>query len=394
MSTRPTLAYVCADPGVPVFGTKGSSVHVQELLRAWRARGYDVRLYCVRTGDDVPADLADVPVVHVPVPSRATDGSRLETAGREQRIAATARELTRRVVSDGADVVHERYSLFSTVLAQATAALEVPGVLEVNAPLLEEQRTYRELVDEDMALRMLRTQVAAASVVTTVSEPVAAWVRDRVPGTPRERVRVVPNGVDTERIGPVRPDLSRPTVVFVGTVKPWHGVEDLVDAAALARQDWRVRIVGHGPAVPAVAARAAELGVELDLRGAVPPQQVPEHLAGACVAVAPYPAATDGAHYFSPLKVYEYLAAGLPVVASDVGSMAELVRPGETGLLVPGSQPAALAAAIDTLVGDPVTARAMGAAGRTLAETEHSWHAVLDRSVAGLGLPDPDRVGV
>nr|WP_031283401.1 hypothetical protein [Kocuria sp. UCD-OTCP] len=66
------LAYVCADPGVPVFGTKGASVHVQEILRAWRARGAEVRLYATRVGDDVPADLADVPVVHVPVPFSPT----------------------------------------------------------------------------------------------------------------------------------------------------------------------------------------------------------------------------------------------------------------------------------------------------------------------------------
>lgn len=51
------VAYVCADPGVPVFGTKGSSVHVQEIVRAWRRAGADVTVYCVRAGNDRPADL-------------------------------------------------------------------------------------------------------------------------------------------------------------------------------------------------------------------------------------------------------------------------------------------------------------------------------------------------
>ncbi|HEX2246788.1 MAG TPA: glycosyltransferase, partial [Arthrobacter sp.] len=62
------VAYLCADPGIPVFGTKGASVHVQEIIRAWRTRGADVHVYCTRTGDDVPADLADIPVTRIKVP--------------------------------------------------------------------------------------------------------------------------------------------------------------------------------------------------------------------------------------------------------------------------------------------------------------------------------------
>ena len=69
------LAYLSADPGVPAFGTKGASVHVQEILRAFRLRGATPTLYTVRTDDHVPADLADVPVVHLPV-----DGDRSDRA--------------------------------------------------------------------------------------------------------------------------------------------------------------------------------------------------------------------------------------------------------------------------------------------------------------------------
>lgn len=384
------VAYVCVDPGVPVFGTKGASVHVQEIIRAWRLRGAQVRVYCTRTGLEVPDDLAHLPVVHHPVdPGSRHSGERERAAERERAQAEVSARLAEQVLADGADVVYERYSLFSTALAQLAGTAGIPGVLEVNAPLIEEQRDHRVLVDEEGARHALRAQAGAARSVACVSAPVGRWVRDQVPGAP---VVVAPNGVNTSRIQPVRPADGPPTVLFIGTLKPWHGVEALLEAAALAREDWRVRIVGDGPLRQQLGALAHRLGVRVDFRGAVPPQQVPEHMAGASVAVAPYPqTATD--QYFSPLKVFEYAAAALPVVASAVGQLPQIIDHGHSGLLVPPSDPAALAAAIDALVADPARARALGRAARARVEREHSWTAVLDTVLSPL--PElPDRAQV
>lgn len=372
------VAYVCADPGVPAFGTKGASVHIQEMVRAWRAKGAQVRLYLVRVGDDVPADLAEVPVTHVPV-AKSADGG---TAARERAQREAAAALAEAVLADGVDVVHERYSLFSSALATITESSSAVGLLEVNAPLIEEQATHRELVDVEGADRALQAQAGAADRVLAVSEPVSAWVRGRVPSA---RVVVTPNGVDPQRVRAVRHDPEdTPTVVFVGTLKPWHGVEHLLEAAALARRPWQVRIVGDGPQAPSLRARAAELGLDVDFRGAVTPAEVPAQLQGAHVAVAPYPDGQD--QYFSPLKVLEYSAAALPVVASDVGQLGDLVHDGVTGLLVPPSDPAALAAAVDGLVSVPERAERMGSAGRRRMLRQHTWGHVLDRAVDGLEL--------
>ncbi|MFW5469281.1 glycosyltransferase family 4 protein [Knoellia sp. CPCC 206435] len=381
------VAYLSADPGVPVFGTKGASVHVQEVLRAFRARGDSVRLYAARTGEHVPPDLVDLPLVHVPVDGDhgGAAGSREErTARREQRQAAASLAMATLVVDSDAELAYERYSLFSTALAEVTVALGIPGVLEVNAPLIDEQAVHRHLVDGDAALRTLRTQVGAASVVACVSEPVAQWVRTHCPDA-GAKVRVVPNGVNTRRIRPtVAPDDGDPVVLFVGTLKPWHGVEVLLDAAVLARETWRVRIVGDGPEGPALAAQAERLGLEVDFRGAVVPDDIPAALDGATVAVAPYPVLDGSGQYFSPLKIYEYAAAALPVVASAVGQVPSIVQDGITGLLVRPSDPGSLAAAVDILVKDPARARAVGRAGRVMVETEHSWDAVLARVLTGI----------
>ncbi|GEO94948.1 glycosyltransferase family 4 protein [Kocuria turfanensis] len=399
------LAYVCADPGVPVFGTKGASVHVQEILRAWRARGAEVRLYATRLGEQMPADLADVPVVHVPVPPAplgTAPGRADRVAARERAQADAARRIAERVVADGADAVHERYSLFSTALAVITGALGVPGVLEVNAPLVDEQRTHRDLVDEDAARAALAAQVAAAERTACVSEPVARWVQRTVAAAGGEagRVLVAPNGVNVERILPSRdsaargPDPGPPVVVFVGTLKPWHGVEHLLRARASAATDWHLRVVGDGPQRAFLEELAASLGVEAEFTGAVAPAEVPGLLAGCAVAVAPYPATADAEdQYFSPLKIYEYAAAALPVVASRVGQVPAAVQDGVTGLLVAPSDPAALARAIDALVADPGRRRAMGRAGRRDAVARRSWTAVLDDILADTGLAGADPRG-
>lgn len=367
------VAYVVADPGVPVFGTKGASVHVQELVRTWRARGARVRIYCTREGDHRPADLADVEVTCVKV-------AKGDTASREVAQAHAAQELARAVLADGADVVHERYSLFSTALATITAKSAALGVLEVNAPLIEEQATHRELVDREAAEAALVTQVRAAACTYAVSRSVAGWVEDRVPGSDP---LVVPNGVNPDRLRPVHTPADAPAVVvFVGTLKPWHGVEVMLEAAALARQDWTVRLVGDGPQGESLRQLAAERGLDVEFVGAVDPAQIPESLDGALVAVAPYPDGQD--QYFSPLKVLEYSSAALPVVASEVGQLGELVDHGVTGILVPPSDAPALAAAIDTLVGTPARAREMGERGRAKILAGHTWSHGLDEIVTRL----------
>ena len=365
------IAYICADPGIGVFATKGASVHVQEIVRAFRKRGDDVTIYCVRTGDERPADLADVPVVRIPIKADSSEE-------REQVAARVAAELAERAIADGADLVYERYALFSDALARVTETLGIPGILEVNAPLIEEQKEHRVLHDEALAERTLARQLGAANRITCVSALVADWALAR--GGSPERVVVAPNGVNVDRLQPSPRGPGHPVVVFVGTLKPWHGTDVLIEAAARANTPWRLRIIGSGPEEQNLRAQAAALGVPVDFVGPVAPEEMPLALAGAAVGVAPYPVLPSG-QYFSPLKIYEYSAVGLPVVASAVGQVPEIVVGGQTGLLVPPSDPEALASAIDLLTADADLAARMGAAGRDLVEREHTWDQVLTASL-------------
>ena len=367
------IAYVCLDPGIPVFGTKGASVHIQEVVREYRRRGHDVTVYATRRGSDVPDDLAELRIVDVPITTR--DEEERERA--QQAASASVSDMVR---AGGYDLVYERYSLFSTVIAECG----VPGILEVNAPLIDEQRTHRVLVDEQAADAALQEQVQAALATICVSDPVRDWVIARTEGT---RVFTVPNGVNVHRITPQPESPGAPVVTFVGTLKPWHGVDVLLRARAHAHKDWQLRIIGDGPMRAELDDLARSLGIDVDFRGAVAPDAIPQHMAGTAIGVAPYPAMdTDSDQYFSPLKVYEYMAAGLPVVASRVGQLPEIM--GESEYLVPPSDPEALAEALDALVANPVERARVGSDNRRQAEREHSWTGTVDHILAHAGVKE------
>lgn len=374
------VVYISTDPGVPVFGRKGCSVHVQAMLHQLLARGARVDLVACRLGGDPPRGLRGLRVFELGVPTAEGPAGR-ERALMEQdaRAAAVAVGLLR---ARGArrPLVYQRYALFSCHVMEAAARLGVPGVLEVNAPLIDEQARHRVLVDGAAARARTARALVAARLPYAVSSPVARWAERLVDG--RRTVAVVPNGVDVDRFptGEARrPPLAGPvTVVFVGTFRPWHGVDLLVEAAARLRDTGPVRLllVGDGPQHSAVLRLAASRGVPVLASGPVDPDEIPRLLAAADIAAAPYPA---GPAYFSPLKVLEYLAAGLPTVAAAVADLPAQVRDGRELLLVPPGDAGALTGALARLRDDPALRRRLGAAGRAAAEQRLTWRAVADR---------------
>jgi glycosyltransferase involved in cell wall biosynthesis len=169
-----------------------------------------------------------------------------------------------------------------------------------------------------------------------------------------------------------------PVVAFAGTLKPWHDPTILVRAVGLLRERGvatRLLVVGDGPQRPAVEDLAREQGLSaaLTLTGAVAHDEVPAYLGAADVAAVTYHPETG--RYFSPLKLFEYLAAGLPVVAAKLGEIPHCVRAGETGLLYPPGDAQALADALAALLADRELAAALGRAGRAHVLRHHTWAA-------------------
>lgn len=378
------VAYVCADPGVPAFGRKGASVHVQEMLAALGRAGAEVHLFARRLDGDPPAPLSAVYVHPLGPPAPGPPSER------EQALLRANDEVAAQLERCGPfDLVYERHALWAYAGMEHARGHGVPGVLEVNAPLVEEQAAHRILVDRDGAESAADRAFAAATVIAAVSREVAAHLDARAAA--RGRVLVVPNGVDARRFRPGSwPSRPHPefTVGFVGTLKPWHDLDTLIDAFARLRRrrpEARLTIVGEGPGRPGLEASASRLCVResVEFTGAVDPARVPELVAGFDAAVAPYPDVRS--FYFSPLKVLEYMAAGLPVAASAVGQVRELIEHEQSGLLCPPGDAPALAAALDRLAGDPALRARLGTRARERVIRDFTWDAVGARILAAAG---------
>lgn len=384
------VAYVCADPGVPVFGRKGCSIHVQEMIRALQAHGAEVELFATNSGDEASADLREV-MLHLlpPIPKG-------ELESRERAALAANQDLREVLERRGPfDLVYERYSLWSHAALEYARRAGTPSILEVNAPLIEEQAKYRGLLDRKTAMQVAEWAFGSATVLIVVSQKIAEYL-ECFPAA-RGRVHVVANGVNPDRFN--NPSPRGPgvfTVGFIGTLKPWHGLTDLVDAFAMLH-DWhpesRLLVVGDGPERESLLADLAARGLTAaaELTGAISPNEVPGLLAKMDVAVAPYPEQAD--FYFSPLKVYEYMAAGLAVVATRCGQITEILEDGVNGLLCPPGDPGSLARALDQLQRDPELRRRLGAAARADALREHTWSRVAARVLHLAGLTTSERAG-
>ncbi len=413
------VAYVCLDPGVPVFGCKGCSIHVQEILRAMLRRGWRPELFVARTGGDAPNDLKQIPVTML------DDHQRAKTGRSKRRSLGDARSSSPRQCKSNQDVhdrgvrewavmqanarlgtllpeagpwdaVYERHALFSSSAMRFAHDQGIAGVLEVNAPLIAEQAQHRILVNVQQAERHAGDAFHHASCLIGVSRPVADYL-EATTGSGR-KIHVVSNGVDVDRFAPRtnarnrkgrQRDKTSFVVGFVGTLKPWHGVADLITALFQLHETVphaRLLIVGDGPQREDLERQVAQRGLvdKVEFTGAAPHDEIPDHLSQMDVAVAPYPRLPD--FYFSPLKIYEYFAAGRPVVASRIGGLDRVIQQEQTGLLVEPGHATELVGALRRLATDRELCDRLGQNARETACRHHSWLSKLAQiaSVAGL----------
>lgn len=365
------IALRCADPGVPLGGPKGCSVHLRAVAAALLRAGHEVEALVARPGD-------------------AADVGALEARGLGVHAVPAdepADALARRLGELRPQLVIERLALLAPQGAEAAARLDVPHLYEVNAPLDLEAAAHRGFTALDEARAAFRAGFAASRGAVAVSQEVHAWIGSLAPeGYP---VRVVPNGAgpeffaapDPARVARLRLELGLESgglvVGFVGSFRPWHDLAGLVAAVGRLPEslDARLLMVGDGPLRNEVLRRACEAGARLVLAGRVRHEDVPAHLALCDVVAVPY---ADEAAYFSPLKLAEALAAGRPVVASATRSVQRVVVHEFSGLLVPPGEPVALAAAIARLAANPELRERVRRGARRVAEARYSWDAVVE----------------
>jgi glycosyltransferase involved in cell wall biosynthesis len=396
------ILYLCPDFGIPVLGNKGASVHVRALVAAFERAGHSVVLAApMRTKSpwDEPADIEGRLLSVKPSDELAaavlalkaftrTLGMPSSLPGELRRILYNHElgpELKRRFQGDPPDFIYERASLYSIAAVSLADALGVPLIVELNAPLAIEQETYRSAGLQELAVEAERWTLSQADAVLAVSEPLREHALSL--GVEASRVHVLPNGVDTALFHPGSPERPPPArrsvddelvLGFVGGLRPWHGTDALPPllAGLLPRYpDLRLVILGDG-------ALRAELEHDLDERGLthnvqftgwLPHHDVPDVIRQFDAAVVPYGQPNGHPFYFSPLKLFECMACGVPVVAAGVGQIAEVVADGETGLLYPPGELDALTAACDRLLADSQLRRRLGEAGARRIHAGYTW---------------------
>jgi glycosyltransferase involved in cell wall biosynthesis len=202
---------------------------------------------------------------------------------------------------------------------------------------------------------------------------------------PRPHVAVVPDGVriDPGRTWQAAPRELPPVVAYAGHLYAWKGVDVLLDALARVPDAHGLIVGGHEaePDLARVRALAARLGIEsrVTFTGLVDPGRVPELLSRATVLALPNPASAISTRSTSPLKLFEYMAAGRAIVASDLPSIREVLHDDVDAMLVTPGDAEALAAAIRRLIRDPALAERLARAA-----FESAPHFGWDRRAARL----------
>lgn len=317
------------------------------------------------------------------------DGARPGAARRLVEFVRVQARLVHRLRSYDVLYVRAHFAALPAVLA--ARILHVPVVEEINGMPGEVGLVWRGAAAlVPLVEGSFRAQFRLSRELIAVTAGLLGWAQRVAPG---RRGSVIPNGVDETLF---RPDadtsLALPPAfaAFVGHLAPWQGIRVLL--AATAADEWpahvRLVVVGDGPERPLVESAA---GGRVMYAGQLPPEQIPGILARSLAAISPQPSscARNGTGVV-PLKLYEAMASGTPVVVSDLPGQGDLVRARRCGLAVPPDDPAALARAVAALAARPALRSLFGRAGRAAACQTESWMArgrdtaaVLDRVTRG-----------
>lgn len=340
------------------------------------------------TSDAIPGVRADLEQILIrpdhryqdfrEIPSLAFNYLLMDRLASEPRITAAA-------------FIYQRYSLNNFTGICLKRRLRVPLVLEFNGSEVWVSRHWgKPLAYESLSDRIEKLNLAAADLVVVVSRPLKDTLVAQ--GVPPDKIMVNPNGVNQDAYAPgvdgsvvrARHGLEGKLVAgFIGTFGDWHGADVLAEAFGrllTARPDLRDRLrlllIGDGSRMPAVREALARHGAgdAAVIAGMVPQKEGPAHLAACDILVSPHVPNPDGTPFFgSPTKLFEYMAMGRGIVASDLDQIGEILSHGRTAWMTRPGDPDSLAAGVAALADDAELRVRLGAAAREEVVARYTW---------------------
>ena len=381
---RKKLGYLSAAPRVstrPDAEAGGPRSHVLGVIRAFESLGWSVDRFIV--GDRMPKGVAGGGS------EKALSGSRARTLAADlARLALGAFNAfrARRELSGRVDWVYERYAVLQS-LGWVFGRSGTPWILETNGLYSDEAKTERNsLVLTGVARRLEVFAYGRCDVLVCVSQPLKNLVVREI-GIPEDKILVVPNGVDASFFDPVRHEPRRLfegfTIGFVGSLLAWQGLDRLLRAVAALRETGLpvcVAVVGDGPAREGWEKLARELGLSEEavrFVGRATLDEVPGYIAGFDAGFSGQQGMKIGAMYHSPLKLYEYLSMGKPIIATRYDDARNLVRDTAVGFLFEPGDTEDLQRALREAYEARETFPEAGRRAREEVLRRHSWEARL-----------------
>jgi glycosyltransferase involved in cell wall biosynthesis len=361
------ILYVASDQVVP--GPTGGSVHVLEVARGLAARGHEVHAVVRRT-----------PARPDEERSEGVHWHRIDWRPPLRFFRFRARPAVAAIAAQVApEVVMERYYNFGGEGLSVAAERRVPSLLEVNSPVLDHPGSLKGALD---ALSLVRPLKRYRERLCREAAALVAPIPEIVPEFARTKTHTVTWGANVERFQPsrrseqVRRELGVPeaavVVVFGGSFRPWHGVHVLETAARrlAGRRELFFLLIGGPHVGPGHGFNGRYLGrVDYD--------RMPELVAAADIGVAPYDTARLGqlrlGFYWSPLKIFEYMASGIPTLTVPRFPLTEIVREGQEGLFFREGDAEELARSIERLADDAPLRERLGRGSRNRVVERYSW---------------------
>ncbi len=280
-----------------------------------------------------------------------------------------------------ADVIVFRYHPYNLSPFWTSKATGIPIVLEVNSlRSMENKLRRRRAVVTGLTRWTEKFAIKSADAIFAVSGPILKKITTIDQKKP---AIMVENGVDCDHFDPqrfskhdakIKLGLKNKIVIgYVGSFMPWHDLDTTIETLCLLRRidsNYHLVLIGHGVEYKRIRKKVADkqLSQAVTFIDSVPHEQINEHLAAFDVALMTYPQIDS--FYFSPLKMFEYLAMGLTVVATNIGQIGEIITQGMNGILVDSPTPENFADAIHSSISNNLK---IGSEARKLVKENYSW---------------------